>query len=99
MPNYDWRCPAGHEHEAYAERSTHSLSCPVCNRQAQRQLAVAGIMGMVTTPTRYAPIPQSRFMEAHGALLHEARTRGVEPPDALATARQRVARGDVKAIE
>ena len=99
MPNYDWRCPAGHEHEAYAERSTHSLPCPVCNRQAQRQLAVAGIMGMVTTPTRYAPIPLTRFVEAQHEMVYQAEKQHVSLPDPLQIARQRVARGDVKAIE
>ena len=53
---------------------------------------------MVSTPTRYAPLNVSRFIEAQHTLVHEAEKRHIEIPDPLKVAKSRIARGDVKAI-
>lgn len=95
---YDWRCAAGHVHEAEAGRDERTRPCTVCRRQSQRQLAVAGIMGMVTTPTRVSPINVTRFVEAQHTLVHESQRRGIDIPDPLTVARERIKRGDVAAI-
>lgn len=99
MPRYDWRCARGHEHEAEAGRDVRTRPCPSCGREAQRQLAVVGITGMVSAPTRYARINQTRFIEAQHTLVHEAEKRHIAIPDPLKVARARIARGDVKAID
>ena len=99
MPNYDWRCPAGHEHEASEDRRVFERECPLCLRPAHRQLAVvAGITGMVSTPTRYAPLNVSRFIEAQHTLVYEAEKRHLDIPDPLKVSQERIRRGDVQAI-
>lgn len=99
MPKYDWRCAAGHEHEAYEDRHVHERECSQCLRPAQRQLSVvAGITGLVSTPTAYVPIPFSRYLEAQGEVVESARRAGVEPPDLWGAAQARIKRGDAKAI-
>ena len=98
-PTYDWRCLAGHEHEAFEDRLVFERECPLCLRSAHRQLSVAaGITGMVSTPTRYAPINLSQFVEAQHTLVYEAEKRHIDIPDPMKVARERIRRGDVKAI-
>lgn len=99
MPRYDYRCEAGHTHEARASRDTGSLICPECGQTAQRLIGAAGMSGFARTPTREARLNVSRFIEAQHELVHTAAKHGEEPPDLWAAAKRRVARGDAIAIE
>ena len=100
MPRYDYRCPEGHISEAYRSRDVGEIACIGCGLPAQRVvLAAPYVTGFAYRPTREAPLPVSRFVEAQGEILHQAAKHGVEPPDLYKAAKERVARGDAVAIE
>ena len=101
MPYYDWRCSAGHEHEATASRDTPSVPCTSCGQPAQRFISATHAPranGFTPKPTREHYINLSRAIEAQHEIVYEAEKHHVEPPDLWKAAKQRVARGDVVAI-
>ena len=99
MPRYDFCCLRGHVTEASVSRETHEIAC-ACGVRAYRMLTVGvGISGFRATPTSQAYVPFSRYLEAQGEVVESSRRAGVEPPDLWSAAKQRIARGDVKAIE
>lgn len=104
MPRYDYRCAGGHTVEAERPMSVGLIDCPTCKEPAQRLAVYQGVQLMgdgINThqPTREARINLTRFTEAHGQILHEAEKKGVEPPDFLKIAKERVRTGAVKAYE
>lgn len=98
MPAYDFRCTRGHVTEHHVGRLVTKVRC-ACGLRAQRVLtARVGISGLRPTPTAQARIPFSRYLEAQGEVVESARRHGVEPPDLWKAAKERIRRGDVKAI-
>ena len=80
------------------------IDCPTCKEPAQRLAVYQGVQLMgdgINThqPTKEAPVNMTRFMEAHGQILHEAAKAHVEPPDFLKIAKERVRTGAVKAYD
>ena len=100
MPWYEYRCAAGHVTEQRQPRHVGEIDCLRCGLSAQRLVSSSvGIAGFAQRPTREAPIPLSRAIEAQHEIVYQSERAGIQPPDLMAAARRRVARGDVKAIE
>ena len=99
MPRYDYRCVAGHVTEHQQHRDCAEVDC-FCGLIARRLISAnVGVSGFVPTPTAQARIPFSHYLEAQGEMVEASRRAGIEPPDLWGLAKQRIARGDVKAIE
>lgn len=99
MPRYDYECASGHVQEQTQPMDRAVVRCD-CGLLAHRVVLEAPqVMGFAERPTREAPVPLSRFTEAHGEMLHAAERAGVEPPDCFGIAKDRVRRGHVQAIE
>lgn len=58
-----------------------------------------GINGFTRQPTRERYVNLSRAVEAQHEIIYTAEKHGIEPPDLYQAAKDRIARGDVKAIE
>ena len=100
MPWYEYRCAAGHVTEQRQPRDIGEIDCAVCSLTAQRLIpSSVGFSGFAQRPTREAPIPLSRAIEAQHEIIYQSNRAGIQPPDLMKAARQRIARGDVKAIE
>lgn len=102
MPRYDFRCPSGHITEARASFDVSSIDC-ACGRAAQREPFVRGHLpgqsGFVPTPTKEHYLPLGRALEAQHEMVYAAEKAGIQAPDLWQVAKDRVKRGDVKAIE
>jgi hypothetical protein len=103
MPKYDYRCAGGHTTEAVRPVEVGLIDCSTCEEPAQR-LAVYDVQVMgdginCHRPTREARININQLTEAHGEVLHEAKKKGVQAPDFLKIAKERVRTGAVKAYE
>ncbi len=104
MPRYDYRCAGGHTTEAVRPMRVGLIDCPTCEEPAQRLSCYAGIQQAGDgvnghRPTSEAPVNVTQFTEAHGQVLHEAERAGVEPPDFLKVAKERIKAGAVKAYD
>ena len=102
MPYYDYRCEDGHEHEELASRDASLLPCATCGRPARRFISpahVAGVNGFTPKPTREHYVNVGRAMEAQHEMVYQAEKHHIEAPDLWKIAKDRVARGDVVAIE
>ena len=99
MPRYDYRCPGGHVTEALRPREEDTCPCPQCGLPAESVvLSPPGVIGFVPRPTREASVNLTRAVEAQHELVHTAQRHGIEPPDPLKLAKERVSKGNVKAI-
>lgn len=99
MPRYDYRCAAGHTAESWQGFDVRSIDCP-CGLAAQRIVLTApGVTGFVSRPTSEAPIRFNDYLEAHGEMVRSAERQGIEAPDLWGKAKERIRRGEVKAIE
>jgi len=58
-----------------------------------------GINGFTPRPTKEHYVNLSRAVEAQHEIVHEAARQGTVAPDLFQIAKDRIARGDVKAIE
>ena len=74
MPNYDYRCPDGHQFEARGGYETAGLPCRECGEVAVRLAvyAVAHVVaGAVSVPLDQRRVNLSKFMEAAHGVEHE----------------------------
>ena len=98
-PRYDFRCAAGHVTEQRQPREIGAIDCD-CGLTAQRLISSGvGSIGFAARPTREAPIPLTRALDAQSDILYHAEKQGHTAPDFWGIAKERVRRGDVKAIE
>ena len=101
MPYYDFRCGVGHVRESMESRDTDAIDCD-CGRPARRIISaghVAGAIGFTRKPTREHYVPLGRAIEAQHEIVYQAEKAHIDPPDLWKVAKDRVARGAVKAIE
>ena len=102
MPNYDFRCAGGHEHEASTPRETSAVACFSCGRPAQRFISARTAPranGFAPKPTREHYVCLDRGINAQHEMVTQAQKAGVQAPDVWQIAKDRVRRGDAVAIE
>ena len=80
MPNYDWRCAAGHWFEDNTPRDQFLHTCTECGDEAQRQLGVPNmaVEGRVITPKGQRTLDMREFQEAGAQLDHERQKQEYE---------------------
>lgn len=104
MPRYDYHCPeCGRTFEAWRGVEDNSAPCPTCGADAKRAFCsgLPAIKGETIGKaydtsgaiTKHGYVDLDMFQEAHEDMLRDSAKRGVEPPDVLGIAKERVATG------